>query len=72
MGIMIHTNSSEEQTFLEEVLRKMKISFETTTFDKNISKAELESIKRGLEQAEKGEFLESSDIHEKARLLCSK
>ena len=41
MGIMIHTNSSEEQTFLEEVLRKMKISFETTTFDKNISKAEL-------------------------------
>jgi len=74
MGILIHTSSFEEQSFLESLLKKMKVSFESTDTDEkvNVSKTEIDSIMRGLEQANKGDLLSSEDVHKKAKNLCSK
>lgn len=74
MGIFIHTSSFEEQSFLESLLKKMKVSFESTGTDQkvSVSKVEMDSIMRGLEQANKGDFLSSEEVHKKAKNLCSK
>ena len=74
MAILIHPDTSEKQFLLEDLLKKMKISFESTESNERIkvSNAEMESIKKGLEQANNGELISSKEIHEKARLLCSK
>lgn len=74
MAILIHTSSFEEQSFLESLLKKMKVSFESTDADQrvSVSKAEIDSIKIGLDQANKGDLLSSEDVHKKAKNLCSK
>lgn len=74
MAILIHTISFEEQSFLESLLKKMKVSFESTDADQrvSVSKAEMDSIKIGLDQANKGDLLSSEDVHKKAKNLCSK
>jgi hypothetical protein len=74
MGIFIHTTSFEEQSFLENLLKKMKVSFESTDTDQKVivSKAEMDSIKNGIKQADNGEVLSSEEVHRKAKNLCSK
>lgn len=74
MAILIHPSSSEEQTLLENLLNKMQVSFERKENDKSItvSNEEMESISRGLQQAKRGEFTLSDNVHNKARLLCEK
>lgn len=74
MAILIHTTSIEEESLIENLLKKMKISFERKAENQKItvSKAEMESIKKGLEQANKEQFISNQEVHKKARLLCSK
>ncbi|AYN01575.1 hypothetical protein [Chryseobacterium sp. 3008163] len=74
MAILIHTSSFEEQSFLESLLKKMKVPFESTDADQrvSVSKAEMDSIKIGLDQSNKGDLLSSEDVHKKAKNLCSK
>lgn len=74
MAILIHTNSFEEQTFLENLLKKMQVSFERKDIEQKafVSKEEMESIIKGLEQAKRGELIDSESVHQKAKLLCSR
>ncbi|SFH96530.1 hypothetical protein [Halpernia frigidisoli] len=74
MEILVHPSSSEEQNLLESLLKKMKISFERKETSQKIivSDAEMESISRGLEQANNGGIVSSVDVHNKAKLLCVK
>ncbi|MFC6268514.1 hypothetical protein [Frigoriflavimonas asaccharolytica] len=74
MAILIHTNSFEEQTFLENLLKKMQVSFERKDIEQKVSVSieEMESIRTGLEQANKGELKDSESVHQKAKLLCSR
>lgn len=74
MGILIHTSSFEEQSFLESLLKKMKVSFESTDADQRVkvSKEQMDSIKKGLEQADRGDFLSNEEVHKKAKNICSK
>lgn len=74
MGILIHTSSFEEQSFLESLLKKMKVSFESTDTDQKVkvSKEQMDSIKKGLDQADKGDFLSNEEVHQEAKNICSK
>ena len=74
MEILVHPSSSEEQTLIESLLIKMQISFERKESNQKIivSKAEMESISIGLEQAKRGELKSSKEIHNKAKLMCEK
>ncbi|SEG03120.1 hypothetical protein SAMN05421847_1339 [Halpernia humi] len=74
MAILIQTSSQEEQSLLESLLRKMKISFENTETNQkvNVSEQEMQSIEKGLNQAKNGLLNSSENVHRKAKLLCSK
>ena len=74
MAILIQNISRKEQSLIESLLKKMKISFESTEtmISVVVSDEEMASIKKGIDQANKGLLISSEEVHEKARLLCSK
>ena len=74
MAILIQNISNEEQTLIESILKRMKISFETTDTNEKVvvSAEEMDSIKIGLAQANKGLLTTSEEVHQQARKICSK
>lgn len=65
MAILIQDISREEQHLLENLLKKMQISFKKTESNSTIqvSDAEMTSINRGLEQASRGLSIDSKEVH---------
>ena len=71
--IIIHPATPEESSFLENLLNRMKFKFEKNSKEKVIvSEDELKSINKGILQANENKLTNSSDVHKKARALCSK
>lgn len=72
-SILIHINSKEEQTFLENLLNKLKVSFEKVNEEKvKISAEQKQSILKGISQANENQLISSDDVRHKAEKLCSK
>lgn len=44
----------------------------SNTLEKPMSKSEIESIEKGLIQADRADLISSKEVHKKAKLLCSK
>ncbi|TDX84314.1 hypothetical protein [Epilithonimonas xixisoli] len=71
--IVVHPTTPEESKFLEKLLKRMKFSFEKVSEEiVNVSVAELNSINKGIDEANEKKLISSSDVHAKARALCSK
>lgn len=71
--IIVHPANPEESSFLENLLNRMKFKFEKNSKEKVIvSEDELKSINKGILQANENKLTNSSDVHKKARALCSK
>lgn len=71
--IVVHPTTPEESKFLESLLKRMKFSFEKVSEEiVNVSVAELNSINKGIDDANESKLISSSDVHTKARALCSK
>ncbi|KFC24475.1 hypothetical protein [Chryseobacterium sp. FH1] len=71
--IVVHPTTPEESKFLESLLKRMKFSFEKVSEEiVNVSVAELNSINKGIDEANESKLISSSDVHTKARALCSK
>lgn len=71
--IIIHPATPEEISFLENLLNRMKFKYEKNSNEKvMVSNEELESINKGISQANENKLKASSDVHKKARALCSK
>ena len=71
--IIVHPANPEESSFLENLLNRMKFKFEKNSKEKVIvSEDELKSINNGILQANENKLTNSSDVHKKARALCSK
>ena len=71
--IVVHPTTPEESKFLESLLKRMKFSFEKVSEEiVNVSVAELNSINKGIDDANESKLISSSDVHTKARVLCSK
>ncbi len=71
--IIVHPETQEESIFLEKLLERMKFSFEKRKTEHiSISQEELESVNRGILQAEENKLSDSKQVHQKARVLCSK
>jgi hypothetical protein len=72
-NIIVHPATPEETSFLENLLNRMKFKFEKNSKEKVIaSEDELKSINKGIDQANENKLIDSSDVHQKARALCSK
>lgn len=62
-GFLIYPNSESEKTLLENLLSKMKISFEKIKDDKIVlSEEEIADIEEGLEDFENGKTFSSQEI----------
>lgn len=71
--IVVRPTTPEESKFLESLLKRMKFSFEKVSEEiVNVSVAELNSINKGIDDANESKLISSSDVHTKARALCSK
>lgn len=71
--IVVHPTTPEESKFLENLLKRMKFSFEKVSEEiVNVSVAELKSINKGIDEANENKLISGSDVHQKARALCSK
>lgn len=71
--IVVHPTTPEESKFLENLLKRMKFSFEKVSEEiVDVSVAELNSINKGIDDANENRLTSSSDVHKKARALCSK
>lgn len=71
--IIVHPTTPEETRFLENLLKRMKFSFEKVSEEiVTVSPEELKSINNGIDEANADKLIDSSDIHQKARALCSK
>ncbi|MFJ1491640.1 hypothetical protein [Capnocytophaga canis] len=68
MGIHIKTSTIEEQIFIGELLTRMQIPFKEDN-ERILSKAALLSIEKGIEDAEKGNFKTSENVHKRAKKL---
>jgi len=70
---IIHPTSQEESSFLENLLKKMKVSFEKVPEETvTVSKEELFSINKGIDEANDNKLTSSSEVHKKAKAICSK
>lgn len=71
--IIVHPATPEETSFLENLLKRMKFSFENVSIENTpISPEEIKSINRGIDEANENKLIDSSEVHQKARALCSK
>lgn len=71
--IIVHPTTPEETSFLENLLKRMKFSFEKVPEEiVTASPEELKSINNGIDEANDNKLVNSSDVHQKARALCSK
>jgi hypothetical protein len=71
--IIVHPTTPEEASFLENLLNRMKFSFEKVSEEiVTVSPEELKSINNGIDEANANKLVKSSDVHQKARALCSK
>lgn len=66
MGIHIKTSTIEEQMFVGELLTRMRIPFKEDN-ELVLSEAALLSIEKGIEDAEKGNFETSENVHKRAK-----
>ncbi len=71
MGIHIKTSTIEEQMFVGELLTRMRIPFKEDN-EPVLSKAALLSIEKGIEDAEKGNFETSENVHKRAKKIIEK
>lgn len=71
MGIHIQTRNIEEQMFIGALLTRMRIPFKEDN-DVKLSESVLLSIKKGLEDAEKGNFITSEEVHKGAKKMIEK
>ncbi|SDF81029.1 DUF2683 family protein [Epilithonimonas hungarica] len=72
-AFIIHPANQEEASLLESLLKRMKFSFEKVSEEKiAVSPEEIQSINRGIDEANENKLTNSSDVHKKARELCSK
>ncbi|WP_374445747.1 DUF2683 family protein [Epilithonimonas sp.] len=70
---IIHPTNQEEASLLESLLKRMKFSFEKVSEEiAAVSPEEIQSINRGIDEANENKLTKSSDVHKKARALCSK
>ncbi|MFL9833985.1 hypothetical protein [Chryseobacterium terrae] len=71
--IIVHPTTPEEASFLENLLKRMKFSFEKVSEEiVTVSPEELKSINIGIDEANDNKLADNSDVHKKARELCSK
>lgn len=71
--ITVHPATPEETSFLENLLNRMKFKFEKNSTEKIIvSGDELKSINKGIDEANENKLINNSDVHKKAKALCSK
>ncbi|WP_212899549.1 hypothetical protein [Capnocytophaga cynodegmi] len=68
MGIHIKTSTIEEQIFIGELLTRMQIPFREDN-EPILSKAALLSVEKGIEDAEKGNFETSENVHKSAKKI---
>ncbi|WP_379966606.1 hypothetical protein [Epilithonimonas sp. UC225_85] len=72
-AFIIHPANQEEASLLESLLKRMKFSFEKISEEKtNVSTEEIISINKGIDEANENKLTNSSEVHKKARALCSK
>ena len=71
--IIVHPTTPEETSFLENLLKRMKFSFEKVSEEIiTVSPEELKSINIGIVEANDNKLTDNADVHQKARALCSK
>lgn len=71
-SIIIYPNTESEKTLLENLLKKMKISFEKKQDDQIIlTEEEIADIEEGLEDFENGKNFDNKDVR-KMMLECTK
>ena len=71
-SIIIYPNTESEKTLLENLLKKMKISFEKKQDDQIIlTEEEIADIEEGLEDFENGKNFDNKDVR-KMMLECIK
>lgn len=71
MNIIVKPTSSEDFFFIEEILKKMQIPYEKEAVDSiELSQKQIQSVIRGIEQADKGQLKSNSEVQNKARMLC--
>ena len=70
-AFIIHPANQEEASLLESFLKRMKFSFEKVSQETvTVSPEEIQSINRGIDEANKNQLTDSSDVHKKAKVLC--
>jgi len=70
---IIHPTNKEEASLLESLLKRMKFSFEKIGDETvPVSPEEMKSINKGIDEANENKLTNSSDVHSKARAICSK
>ena len=71
-SIIIYPNTESEKTLLENLLKKMKISFEKKQDNQIIlTEEEIADIEEGLEDCENGKNFDNKDVR-KMMLECTK
>lgn len=71
-SIIIYPNTESEKTLLENLLKKMKISFEKKQDNQIIlTEEEIADIEEGLEDFENGKSFDDNDVR-KMMLECTK
>lgn len=71
-SIIIYPNTESEKTLLENLLKKMKISFEKKQDDQIVlTEEEIADIEEGLDNFENGKTFSRSDVR-KMMLECTK
>lgn len=70
MSITIEALTAEETFFIEGILKRMNIPYKKGKSSDNFTKAQEQSIIRGLKQAEKGVLKPNNEVISKARVLC--
>ena len=71
-SIIIYPNTESKKTLLENLLKKMKISFEKKQDDQIIlTEEEIADIEEGLEDFENGKNFDNKDVR-KMMLECTK
>ncbi|MDO5105801.1 hypothetical protein [Capnocytophaga sp.] len=67
MNIIVKPTSVEESFFIEEILKKMGVPYEKEqTASAEFSQPQTESIKRGIEQADRGLLKSNLEVRKKA------
>lgn len=71
--IIIHPATAEETSLLENLLNRMNFKFEKKSGEKiTVSGDELKSLNKGISEANGERLTNNSDVHKKAKALCSK